>query len=140
MYRTIAPWITENPLMMHLTSFHLPHIQNAVKQMKEVGFEMLIFSFGSNFNNNVLELGIHHPEWVDEMIEEFNEEVFEPIHAEDIHFGGYSLLASRKISRDDDVVNPFADQPREEETIGTFAQDVDLFGWNLLTVKGRVMV
>jgi hypothetical protein len=106
MYRTIAPWITENPLMMHLTSMDPNAVQLAVEQMKEVGFEMLIFSFGSNFNMSVLELGVEHPDWFDDMLEELKGDIIDKVHEAGIDVGGYSLLASRKISNEDDVVNP----------------------------------
>ena len=39
-----------------------------------------------------------------------------------------------------DVVNPFADQPRQEEKIRALAQDVDDFGGGSPSVNGRVLV
>jgi hypothetical protein len=107
MYRTIAPWITENPIMMHLTSFDPEVLKVALEQMEETGFEMLIFSFGSMFDSSVLELGAIHPDWVDDMIEEIEEEYTGLVRAKNFDVGGYSLLASRKISVEDDVVNPY---------------------------------
>ena len=51
MYRTIAPWVTENPLMMHLRHARDPQVvKQAIDQCAEVGFEMVILSFGSGFN------------------------------------------------------------------------------------------
>ena len=107
MYRTIAPWVTENPIMMHLTSFAPDQIQTAIDQMEAVGFEMLIFSFGSMFNSNVLELGVDHPDWVDDMMEEIKEDFIDIVHKKGFDVGGYSLLASRRIGPEDDVVNQY---------------------------------
>ncbi|MHA1684320.1 MAG: alpha-galactosidase [Promethearchaeota archaeon] len=107
MYKKIAPWVTENPIMLHLISFDPAIIENAIKQMEDVGFEMLIFSFGSNFNSSVLELAVEHPEWFDEMLKEIKVDFIDMIKAKGFDVGGYSLLASRKISIEDDVVNPY---------------------------------
>ena len=51
MYRTVAPWVTENPLMMHCKSSHEPTVRNAIDQAAATGFEMVILSFGSGFNS-----------------------------------------------------------------------------------------
>ncbi|MFX0100412.1 MAG: alpha-galactosidase [Candidatus Hodarchaeota archaeon] len=116
MYRTIAPWITENPLMMHLITFEPDAIKEAIKQMEAVGFELLIFSFGSNFNNSVLELELEHPDWFDEMLEEIKEDVTDSVKEKGFDVGGYSLLASRKISIEDDVVNPYTGRTSDVES------------------------
>ena len=50
MYRTVAPWITENPILMHVTSASVQSVSNAIDQASAVGFEMVIMSFGSGFN------------------------------------------------------------------------------------------
>ncbi len=50
MYRVIAPWVTENPLMMHMRTADPAAVRQAIDQCAEVGFEMLILSFGSGFN------------------------------------------------------------------------------------------
>ena len=49
-YRLMAPWATENPLMMHLTSTDPKVVYPALDQAAECGFEMVIISFGSRFN------------------------------------------------------------------------------------------
>lgn len=101
MYRVIAPWATENPLMMHLVSSRGEAVTNAIDQCAAVGFEMLILSFGSGFN-----------------LESENPAVLERArnfaayaHSRGIEIGSYSLLASRSISKDDDVVMPPGEQP-----------------------------
>ena len=53
LYRTIAPWITENPLMhAHAHGLGLRHaVRRAIDQCgRRSGFEMIILSFGSGFN------------------------------------------------------------------------------------------
>ena len=48
--RTLAPHTTENPIFFHATDVSEEGFRRAVDQMASVGFEMLIFSFGSGFN------------------------------------------------------------------------------------------
>ena len=45
----LAPHVTENPIFFHATDVSDAGFRNAIDQMAEVGFEMLIFSFGSGF-------------------------------------------------------------------------------------------
>ena len=47
MMRILAPVTTENPIFMHLTDLSSKGIRSAVDQCVAVGFEMIIFSFGS---------------------------------------------------------------------------------------------
>lgn len=96
LYRTLAPWTTENPLMLHLVSSDPKAVTHAIDQCAAVGFEMVILSFGSGFN-----------------MEDERPEVLERARAWSAHarargieIGSYSLLASRSIGRDDDVVMP----------------------------------
>jgi hypothetical protein len=50
MYRTIAPWATQNPVFMHLTTTDPAIVRKAVDQCAETGYEMVILSFGSGLN------------------------------------------------------------------------------------------
>src|SRR5208282_4156822 len=50
MYRTLAPWSAENPLMFHVRSARPEDIRKAIQQASEVGFELLIMTFGSGFD------------------------------------------------------------------------------------------
>ena len=101
MYRTIAPWITENPVFMHLRNADTASIKNAVDQCIETGFEKIILSFGSGFNIE------------DTSISNLNrfKELTDYAHRRGITLGGYSLLASRKIGGGHDVVMPPGRQP-----------------------------
>jgi hypothetical protein len=96
MYRTIAPWVTENPVFMHLRYSDNESVKRAVDQCVETGFEKIILSFGSGFN-----------------IEDTSQanldryrELVDYAHSKGIALGGYSLLASRKIDEANDVIMP----------------------------------
>lgn len=96
MYRTIAPWVTENPILMHVLSDQSEVVKNAIDQCAEVGFEMVIISFGSGFN-----MESDDPEYIARL-----KQLADYAHHKGIQIGGYSLLASRSISSEDDVVTP----------------------------------
>ncbi|MGY0407517.1 MAG: NPCBM/NEW2 domain-containing protein [Polaribacter sp.] len=96
MYRTISPWVTENPIFMHLISSKEADVKKAIDQCKETGYEMIILSFGSGVNMEDESKG--------------NYKKFKRLvayaHKEGIELGGYSLLSSRWISNEVDVINP----------------------------------
>lgn len=96
MYRTISPWVTENPIFLHLKSTDPEVVKQAVDQCAAVGFEMIILSFGSGLNM----------ESTDEAYIQKMKELADYAHSKGIELGGYSLLASRRISEKDDVINP----------------------------------
>jgi hypothetical protein len=50
MYRVAAPWSQENPIMVHVISSRPDVIRNMIDQAAEVGFELIILSFGSGLN------------------------------------------------------------------------------------------
>lgn len=95
-YRTIAPWTTENPIFMHLTSSDPAIVRQAVDQCAETGYEMIILSFGSGANAENIS---------DTNIAKFKELV-DYAKSKGIEMGCYSLLASRWISDEVDVINP----------------------------------
>ncbi|WP_215224033.1 NPCBM/NEW2 domain-containing protein [Echinicola shivajiensis] len=96
MYRTISPWTTENPIFLHLTSTDQEVVKTAVDQCAEVGYEMIILSFGSGMNME------------DESAENYAKfrSLREYANSKGIELGGYSLLSSRWISEEVDVINP----------------------------------
>jgi len=101
MYRVIAPWTTENPLMMHVVSSNGRTVTNAIDQCAKVGFEMLILSFGSGFNLEnetaaTLERAKRFAAYA---------------HEKGIEIGSYSLLASRQVGGGNDVVMPPGEKP-----------------------------
>ena len=50
MMRILTPWILENPIFFHMTNNSRDAVRNVMKQMVDVGFEMMIHSFGSGFD------------------------------------------------------------------------------------------
>ena len=48
--RLLAPHTRENPIFFHMTESNSISFRIAIHQMAEVGFEMLIYSFGSGFD------------------------------------------------------------------------------------------
>ncbi len=101
MIRIVAPWATENPIMMHLISSDEEKVKVAVDQCAEVGFEMLILSFGSGFNM----------EKEDPSILEKAKRLSSYARSKGIEIGSYSLLASRKVGGGNDVVMPPGRKP-----------------------------
>jgi hypothetical protein len=100
-HRAIAPWIAENPLMMHVRSADRTTFRSAVDQCAEVGFELIIYTFGSGLN-----MENNDPEYLSRIREDVDY-----AHARGIEVGGYSLLASRRISDEHDVIHPTTGRP-----------------------------
>ena len=95
-YYTLAPWTTQNPIFMHLTSTNPDIVRRAVDQCVECGYEMIILSFGS---------GLRMEDVSDANIAKFKALV-DYANSRGIEMGCYSLLASRWISDEVDVINP----------------------------------
>ncbi len=94
--RALAPWVTENPLMMHVRGSDRKTFRNAVDQCAEVGFEMIIYTFGSG-----LDMEREDPAYLAEIRADVDY-----AHAHGIEVGAYSLFSSRRIDDANDVVNP----------------------------------
>ncbi len=101
MFRTIAPWTTENPIMMHMRNAEPEAVRNGIDQCAAVGFEMIILSFGSGFD-----IENEDPAYLAQL-----KELADYAHSKGIEIGGYSLLASRSIGPETDVVNPETGKP-----------------------------
>ncbi len=101
MYRTVAPWSGENPILMHVRHSDPEAVKMAIDQCAEVGFEMVIMTFGSGFNAES-----DDADYIAGL-----KELADYAHAKGIELGGYSLLASRRISDEDDVIHPETGQP-----------------------------
>ena len=101
MYRTIAPWITENPLMMHARFADWNRVKLAIDQCAEVGFEMVILTFGSGFR-----IEDDSAAYLAKM-----KQYAEYAKSKGIEIGGYSLLASRRVGGGNDVVSPPGTRP-----------------------------
>jgi hypothetical protein len=102
MMRALAPWTTENPVLMHVRQANDKAVKHAIDQCADVGFEMIILTFGSGFNaedttaTNIARL----------------KALSDYAKSKGIALGGYSLLASRSIDKDNDVVLPAGQSPR----------------------------
>lgn len=96
MYRRIAPWTTENPIFMHCTSSRPEVVREAIDQCAATGYEMVILSFGSGLN-----MEDERPENIAKF-----KELREYATSRGIELGAYSLLSSRWISDEVDVINP----------------------------------
>jgi hypothetical protein len=95
MYRTLAPWSQENPILMHVRSAEPAAVKLAIDQCADVGFEMVIMTFGSGFSVEKEE-----PEYLAQI-----KALVDYGRSKGVALGGYSLLASRTIDAEDDVIN-----------------------------------
>lgn len=95
-YRTVAPWTTENPILMHVRHADPDSVKAAIDQCEDVGFEMVILTFGSGFDAENEEAA-----YLEEL-----KELADYAHERGIELGGYSLLASRAVSETDDIIDP----------------------------------
>ncbi len=101
MYKTIAPWTTENPIFMHLVSKNDEEVKTAIDQCVATGYEAVILSFGSHCNmEDTSAANIN--KW---------KTLSDYAHSKNILIGGYSLFSSRKISDEDDVIDPITGKP-----------------------------
>src|SRR4051812_15424932 len=108
MYSVVAPWTTANPIFMHLVSKNDEEVINAIDQCKMTGYEALILSFGSHCNIEDTSAGnIAH--W---------KKLADYAHKQGILIGGYSLFSSRKISDEDDVIDPVTGLPDKAAFFG----------------------
>ena len=101
MYRTISPWTTENPLMMHARYADWDRIKLAIDQCAEVGFEMVIMTFGSGF-----QIENESEEYIEKM-----KSYADYARSKGVEIGGYSLLSSRSIGGGNDIVSPAGTSP-----------------------------
>ena len=85
MYRVIAPWTQENPLIFHKTGSDEKTIRGAIDQAAAVGFEMVIMTFGSGFN-----FESRDPTYLARY-----KALADYGRSKGVALGGYSLLASR---------------------------------------------
>lgn len=96
MYRVLAPWCLENPLMMHCTFSQPEKVKAAIDQAAECGFEMVILSFGSGF-----EVATDDPKRLAQA-----KELAAYARSKGLEIGGYTLLSSRTIGSGHDNVAP----------------------------------
>lgn len=118
MYRTISPWIAQNPIFMHLVSRTDEQVFTAIDQCAATGYEALILSFGSHCTmEDTSEANLSR--W---------KQIADYAHRKNVRIGSYSLFSSRKIDDTTDVINPLTGKPG-----GTFFGNAPCFGsyWGL---------
>lgn len=118
MYQTVAPWTNSNPIFMHLVSRNDDQVKTAIDQCAATGYEALILSFGSHCNTeDTTEANIK--KW---------RKIADYAHQKKVSIGSYTLFSSRKISDEDDVVDPKTGKPG-----GAFFGNAPCFGskWGL---------
>ena len=96
MYRTVAPWVTENPLMMHCRTSNEDGVKAAIDQAADVGFEMVILSFGSGFNAEN-----DNPDYLKHW-----KAINDYASSKGIQLGSYSLYSSRDAGAGNNIVTP----------------------------------
>ena len=102
MYRTLAPQVTENPILMHVRSAEPDAVRLAIDQCAEVGFEMVIMTFGSGYN-----IESQDPEYISKM-----KGLADYAHSKDIQLGGYTLMcASRGVGEEFNCIDPDTGKP-----------------------------
>ncbi|MDH4090771.1 MAG: alpha-galactosidase [Cyclobacteriaceae bacterium] len=118
MYSTVAPWTTQNPIFMHVISKDDDEVKNAIDQCAETGYEGVILSFGSHCNVEDTSIA-NIRRW---------KTIADYAHSKDVLIGSYSLFSSRKISDEDDVIDPATGKPG-----GAFFGNAPCFGstWGL---------
>lgn len=100
-HRALAPWSTESPVMMHVRNADSKSFRSAVDQCAEVGFEMIIYTFGSG-----LDVEKEDPAYIAKVKADVDY-----AHSKGIEVGAYSLFSSRRIDDANDVVNPKTGKP-----------------------------
>ncbi len=95
MYRALAPWVTENPLLFHCTRSDSEGVKQGIDQAAECGFEMVILSFGSGFDvEDGSDANLARAE-----------ELAGYAKTKGVELGSYSLLASRSIDAANDALD-----------------------------------
>jgi hypothetical protein len=100
-HRALAPWSTENPIMMHVRSADSSAFRLAVDQCAEVGFEMIIYTFGSG-----LDMENEDSAYLSKVKADVDY-----AHSKGLEVGAYSLFSSRSIDDANDVINPKTGKP-----------------------------
>ncbi|MBS1722148.1 MAG: alpha-galactosidase [Armatimonadetes bacterium] len=101
MFRCLAPWSLENPIMLHLTSSDPSVVRKAIDQAAECGFEMIVISFWSGLDMEDVSPG-NISKW---------KGLVDYAHSKGLEMGGYSLLASRSVGPETDVIDPKTGKP-----------------------------
>ncbi|CAH1774707.1 unnamed protein product [Owenia fusiformis] len=102
LFRLLAPHTQENPIFFHMTNQSSEAFRTVIDQMAEVGFEMLIYSFGSGFN-----IESEDEAYIKRMAADIRY-----ANSKNIEVGGYDLIAlTRRTAVDWMAIDPSTMQP-----------------------------
>jgi len=102
MMRTLAPQVAENPIFMHVRQSDSAALRLAIDQCADVGFEMVIMTFWSDFN-----IESEDPEYIARIKADVDY-----AHAKGVEVGGYTLMcASRDVGPEHNCISPETGQP-----------------------------
>ena len=88
MYRRAAPWVCEAPLFLHLISDDSKVLRDSADMLADVGFDMIVQSFGSGIN-----LESEDPAYIARVKRDYDY-----VHAKGLTIGGYTLAIIRDYS------------------------------------------
>jgi hypothetical protein len=129
MYRTLAPQVTENPVFMHLTDATAAGIRSAVDQCAEVGFEMIILSFGSG-----LKMESTDPVYIENVAKSVAY-----AHSKGVQIGGYNLMSSsRTVAKGGNSTLSYCTRTLYSHTVLTYCTHI-LYSHAVLTHYTRTL-
>lgn len=108
-WRMMAPWTQENPIFMHVRQSDDQSVKQAIDQCVEVGFEMVIMTFGSGFK--IENDSLHYLQ----QMKDLNDYA----RRKGIALGGYSLLASRGANAEDAAISQRTGRPAKTREEGS---------------------
>lgn len=108
-WRKMAPWTQENPVFMHVRQSDDEAVRRAVDQCADVGFEMVIMTFGSGFN-----IENDSAAYMARM-----KRLADYARSKGIALGGYSLLASRGAKAADAAISHKTGRPARTRDEGS---------------------
>lgn len=108
-WRMMAPWTQENPIFMHVRESDSKSVEQAIDQCADVGFEMVIMTFGSGFQIENDSVGYL------KRMKDLNEYAAR----KGIAIGGYSLLASRGAKDTDAAISQRTGKPARSREEGS---------------------
>lgn len=108
-WRKMAPWTQENPIFMHVRQSDERSVRNAIDQCAEVGFEMVIMTFGSGFK-----IENDSASYLNRM-----KRLSDYARSKGIAIGGYSLLASRGAKLEDAAISHKTGRPAKTREEGS---------------------
>lgn len=108
-WRKMAPWTQENPIFMHVRRSDEKSVRNAIDQCANVGFEMVIMTFGSGF-----QIENDSASYLSTM-----KRLARYARSKGIAIGGYSLLASRGAKPEDAAISHKTGKPAKTREEGS---------------------